>query len=204
MTADTFPGRDAVRAPPPIRPVWSSTSVVNGSGRSLTLDYKVPSDASASPPDQTEYAHGFRKAYRQGQLDALASSLLAPPWPGTEVVYSPPPSTVPTSLQSFASRYPLTAIATIGAVSALTLISSSYLASRAFRRLTRTPVVNKDEWLRGRLDDLERRVVDHISSSGLNRRKELDMFRKELMAKLGTFQPAVAHGQWLIIVRIRH
>ena len=126
------------------------------------------------------------RAYRQGYLDASSAALLHTPKPSRSTSAVPPP------LYDFASDHPYTTIASIGALGTLTLLSSSYLATRAWRGLMRRPptTMSQGHGMAPRLDDLERRLVGHVQAANRDRRSELEGFRRELLGQIAVAQQA--------------
>ena len=138
------------------------------------------------------------KAYRQGYLDASSLHIAHPLANGLSPRY--PLSAIPPFLQDFAAEYPYITLASIGAVSTLTLLGSGYaatrlakwcpLTSRLFgevveKRAAAGVAVGPVVWGK-RMDDLERRMISQLQAANRERRSELDMFQRDVMNRLDT------------------
>jgi hypothetical protein len=103
------------------------------------------------------------------------ASFIPPPY----IVDEPPrqrfESVIPPALVDFAARYPLTTIASLGALGTGVLLGSGLLTARLIRGASRA---RAPHGLDARLDDLERRVVDHIRVASIKNQTGLDALFK--------------------------
>ena len=122
-------------------------------------------------------------AYRHGQIDAGD-------YPSQSFIDIPPPPSIPQPLLDLATDHPLTAIATLGALSGLIFASSLVASAALIRRLTHRPLrrallESNFTRLNHRLDDLERRMGEGMSSLGAKQARGLEGVKKEMVSKIG-------------------
>ncbi|ORY20793.1 hypothetical protein BCR39DRAFT_562860, partial [Naematelia encephala] len=149
---------------------------------------------------RTNSVFAYRKGYHDATIDQAGyideATSTTPRHLITRSVFKPNSNTspaIPFPLQDLAKSHPYTTIATIGALSTLTLLGSSYLTYRLTRRVipffkqvhngatSEIPVI-------ARLDELEARMLDNFRAASRDRRIELQGFRREILGELQLLQ----------------